>query len=413
MKRNLSNFRLPLSWFLLGGYFCLAPVCWLPWKVDYEMAALLKCAMATLLFGINGKQLVKMIFQKDGNDSLLGLLLLLGSLFLLTGLQMLRGQAWQSIVNWKHLATYGYGVGTVWVVAALYSSYPEPVVRVLKLGLISVAALSFFTLTNRWFRFPTWSAPQFLPLDTHLMLAGFSFHKNGWSNSIAFYVPLVALFLNEKSNRPRHFMVAGLLVFPILLSQFYVSGRAGLLASGLSLFVLLWTGHRKMLLGMLPAGVLMAGLNFDYIFTHLRFDRELTSGRIDQYALFFKGFLEKPRWGWGFSGAGRFLRMNGVNHPMHNEWFRIFLDFGVFNGMLSMVFIGYVVYLIRRMHRRQPETKALNFAVSFVLINGFVISLFEPLAILGAYQLWFPWWVCLGILAVRARARRSRPMSLS
>ena len=271
------------------------------------------------------------------------------------------------------------------------------------------------------------------PLDQgRVGIHGFGIKPTSWSISLAFFLPLTLLPLTTSRNWRR--LAPVVIVAAILVaSQFVSGGRTGLLGSLIAIIAvgLILSGSRWARLALL-AGILIAGgivfsrdtysrhLSIDQLFTDPLYEETddywegvtgleaFSTGRIQGYETALDMIAQRPFHGHGIEQV-IIVTPVGEHIEIHNLWLKWATYSGVLAPLLFAVMAGVIVYngagLLRvRGGRRLPA------AMFLIVTLGLLATLFEPEALLGAFQYTAIWWAAAGVLVgLRARQREPSP----
>jgi hypothetical protein len=326
------------------------------------------------------------------------------------------------------LWTVYFGAGSGW-------SMP----RALFWSALMLAGICSLVVSNALIGWPDWRPPA--EFDTHLLsTAGFGARRTGWSNGISLFLPLLFIPLVDPAFRPTRRVLVGAIallgVCAIVGAQMVVAGRAGLLSSIIALTLLTWNllpRFRSLASAALVLSVLYllvsavshtGGTDIamprktndakESAAAHLRLDRiedshdftsvdRFSAGRLGamQYAITVGS--KRPLLGYGFGHA-----VYGGS-DIHNLWLKLWLEAGLLLPMLLAVVIFRLLRSTRIDGRapRAPSSPSVVTLAKIVLLQGVVISMFEPNALIGSFQATAVWWACAGLVA-RCRATNPR-----
>lgn len=280
-----------------------------------------------------------------------------------------------------------------------------------------------------------WATDGIPPLDQgNFGIHGFGVKATGWSISLAFFLPLVLLPTVASHDWRRMALLVGVAAL-LIGSQFVSGGRTGILGSLITVIVLalILSGTRWTALSIL-AGILITGgiaLSQDAYSRHLSVDRIFTppsdaidywgtpgdlesglkafsTGRIQGYETAFEMIARRPFHGHGIEQV-TIVTPFGEHIEIHNLWLKWATYSGVFAPLLFLVMAGVIVRdgagLLRvRGGRRLPA------AMFLIVVLGLLATLFEPEALLGAFQYTAIWWAAAGVLVgLRARQAEAPP----
>ena len=287
------------------------------------------------------------------------------------------------------------------------------VTRLFRLAVGIVTFFALLTLSNLLLGWPNWTAP-YENTRVFLHLTGFNMKRTGWSNGLALFFPLVALFLvpvAKTSLRRLYRVFFHVAVIAIIGSQLVCGGRAGLLASIVSgCILLLFSPARKAFLIVALTVIAASLLMSDYLFEHLRLYRLATAqmsvstldsfsaGRMGGYLIALELIAQRPLLGHGFGRV--VLEDFGIGYTdVHNLWLRLAAESGI---LLPVTFGGFIASLVARVRSLFrdiiPSERLLIFVLSAVVLNGVVVSMFEPNSLIGTFQNSAVWWAAVGVL---------------
>ena len=273
-----------------------------------------------------------------------------------------------------------------------------------------------------------WAVYGTSPLDQgRLGIHGFGIKPTSWSISLAFFLPLALLPLAD-SRGWRRLALVGVVAALLVASQFVSGGRTGLLGSLIAVITvgLILSGSRWVALSLL-AGLLIAGgvvLSRDTYSRHLSLDRLLadpthaaddywegvtgleafSTGRIQGYETALDMIARRPFHGHGLEQV-MIVTPVGEHIEIHNLW----LKWATYGGVLAPLLFAVMAVAIVRDGigaLRARGGKRLPAAMLLIVALGLLATLFEPEALLGAFQYTALWWAAAGVL-VGLRARRA------
>lgn len=273
-----------------------------------------------------------------------------------------------------------------------------------------------------------WAVYGTSPLDQgRLGIHGFGIKPTSWSISLAFFLPLALLPLAD-SRGWRRLALVGVVAALLVASQFVSGGRTGLLGSLIAVITvgLILSGSRWVALSLL-AGLLIAGgvvLSRDTYSRHLSLDRLLadpshvaddywegvtgleafSTGRIQGYETALDMIARRPFHGHGLEQV-MIVTPVGEHIEIHNLW----LKWATYGGVLAPLLFAVMAVAIVRDGigaLRARGDKRLPAAMLLIVALGLLATLFEPEALLGAFQYTALWWAAAGVL-VGLRARRA------
>lgn len=291
---------------------------------------------------------------------------------------------------------------------------------------VILAALSGMALVGTLSRVPDWtSLCTWDPVDA----IGFgSAYTTAWSNGLALFLPVAALFsFSSKGRWPSAWEAVGMVGAVVLMgSQFVSGGRGGLLVSiaCIAAFAIRPSTRRLAAVAAL-AGLSLAGKVYldQSCFEHLRLDHlvlpdviegavnpdaaaktildYISTRRISGYMRGLAEIMERPLLGHGL----RQVMLDtpwGEQTEIHNLW----LKWAVYTGISApLCFFIMVVLVLRRgwrIFRDEAGTGASrdqSFALGLILVLGLAISMLEINIPIGAFQISSIWWAAAGSLA--------------
>lgn len=245
----------------------------------------------------------------------------------------------------------------------------------------------------------------------HLWISGFGSLRTGWSNGVALYVAPLALAFGRKNTGLWIALkvCAAAAIGAIVITQYTVGGRAGLLASLIILgFTFNQQGKRKYLIALSAIAAMLILSNIDSVYTQMRISREegtqhhkadnlntISAGRLQGSMIGLEKAMESPLFGNG-------LQSIIIGHDeIHNLWIRLAAECGFFAPIVLLCIVYKILraaYATSRANRNRPETRfRLNIYIGG-LVAGVFISMLEPRMILGTFQTSIMWWVFAGIV---------------
>lgn len=232
--------------------------------------------------------------------------------------------------------------------------------------------------------------------NSSLGQSGLGGYRTGWSNSIFLYVPFLAIiYLKEKEALKRYgYLIA---IAAILILQYKCAGRAGLIASLLSLLLLFRKKTWAFVFLVLAGGIAVLSLGEEAIKSNFRMDEasinvkkgtseldRISSGRIQGYDASLKLLMENPIIGYGFNRNEDVLELYRVKVEVHNTYLKRWLE-----GGLAMIFnIFLIFFLVQKEYRRKisgMDSTFRTFAVIFLFVP-LLIALMEPNYLIGSFQ---------------------------
>lgn len=409
---------LKLIWF---SYFCLAPLAWLPipglsWSLLYNLKlALVGGGVALTWSFLLSKNQLRFPLGILGPMGLL-MMLLIGMFGFIQAADMSDG-----IRRYKDIVL---GFLMLWTMY-MYGRRTDDVMSLLFWSAAVVGALCCLTVLAKLTGFPPWNAPA--KFDSHpISYLGFGGKRGNWASSIALYVAPLIYYLAIQKRSLLIKLIAATACLGIIGSQFAVSGRTGLVAS---LYIILCTmlfvfkSYKSFIaitiLGIV--GLMSMGLDVSEIASEqLRLDNverrvdnnasamellnALSTGRIYQFFMTLDLIASKPLFGYGFGAE-----VYGMD--VHNLWLRLAFEGGVF---LPLIFLLIIIKILKAVSAKNllraaaKEDKSLFLQATAVarkrkilgysVIAGVIMTMLQPNAILGSFQVTAMWWVCAGLL---------------
>ena len=305
------------------------------------------------------------------------------------------------------------------------SSFDLPYEKIFFIAALVVAIHCVLVDSSYFFGFPNWRGPSHF-VAPQLSVSGFGALRTGWSNGVSLFVPFLCGAFFFKRTKTFVKVVALFSIVMIITSQIIVAGRAGLIASLISLVYLIYQKKNKLGLFAFFFIALFLLVEFsDYFITLMRvepvashgvsteFLDDVSAGRLSSGLFAIKMASKKMLFGYGFGN----FKIHGME--VHNLWLRLFVEGGIFLPALFIV----ILLLIMRNARKLVSILLINFEVTSerdlsyyyvlnaVLIAGFFISLFEPRALLGSFQTSSIWWASAGVVLAQNDKRLLGTMS--
>lgn len=399
---------------LMALYLGTSPVYWLP-GLPLEIVSALKLSVLALALSILWIKTLtaRRLLIPRGLFGIMGFVILFSTM--VPGLWF---AATPSIAVSRTLDMV-YGFIMLWTFYFLTKAGGNPIAIFVVAARI-IVMFATLVLTSYLFSVPDWSAPSGL-YGRHISVAGFGSGRTGWSNGLALLFPFVLMStLGIVKRRSAVVILRVVLGGAIIGSQFAVGGRAGLLASLITicLFVIAAAKGRDRVgaaMALCVAGVVIADSAVDHLrinrldFDEMSFEQidHFSAGRLEGFRQAIQLVKVKPVIGHGFGGYeldyGSYAKGGTA---IHNLWLRMFVESGI---MLPFAFLMIVTTLLwngwRYRHRnlvlpQMPQRKRWhNVALLAVLINGVVISMLEPNILLGTFQNSAIWWAVAGVVA--------------
>jgi len=378
MLKKLLNFSIIL-------YISFAPVYWLP-GISISQFRIVKIGVFALILGLYLFMITTKCVRVKKLPNILNLIYWLLIITLLPSISVSMKDI-SSIDVISELLNYIFNYFALLLGYNYLFIYQDLDEFKFQFPVIVIAILSVLTISN----FIT-GIPDYVVDKQPLWMTGFTNKRTGWSGGIAQLVPMGLILCNKRNL---YSLIGIISILIIIVSQYFSGGRGGLIASlfSITLFVFFYA-NRKVKIVTIIAISICCFYFFDFINIAMRLDTgNFSSDRVGQYLEFLKYFPKRPFTGYGLEGSSTILG----GHELHNVWLRLILDYGIFNGLISlMLIIGIVVYLFKRM----LIIKRNYYIVGLFCLNSSIIliSMVEPKVIFGVFQLWFPWWFFTGIL---------------
>lgn len=296
--------------------------------------------------------------------------------------------------------------------------------KILKISAFIISGFAAYSLVGM-FGSLSWRQPAdlgFFDVST----AGFGGLRTGWSNGLSLYIAFSLAWVYSKDSliKFNRSLLAITMAGTIFISQYMVGGRAGLLASLVSLVVLahyLIPPANRVLVYVIFSAVVVAAAG-QAVYEHLRIDRlvsnesldvdtldHFSANRITTYRFAFKKISEKPLFGHGFGNA------NVVGgSEIHNVWLKHGAEAGLLFLAAELLFVLKFMLPFPRPKRiqssyvvfsRQARLYAFCWAA---LLSGLVISMLEPRMLFGSFQTSAIWWCAAGVLvAIQGKSHRA------
>lgn len=296
------------------------------------------------------------------------------------------------------------------------------ITKLMKLATVIIALFCLISLLGALSPAYAWRQPAMIgPFD--VTQAGFGGLRTGWSNGTALYVPFAFLWCLNRRGRLSLVgcLVAVAIVLSIVASQYMVGGRAGLLASMVSLVVLahylIPAGKRTV--GYVVVALVVVTLSGPAVYQHLRLDRlmqdsgevgidtldHFSANRITTYLFALEMMVERPLTGHGFGKA------NIGEHEIHNVWLKHGAEGGILLLMAELLLVFKILFPTPRrshstgMRYAPPPVNQPYVYLWATLLSGFVISMLEPGMLFGSFQVGAVWWCAAGALTALHRYR--------
>ena len=402
-----SDSRLSVQILLLGLYFGLAPVYWLP---GISISSLRAVKFVLIALGLSVVYSKSMLLSKPIFPS--GMVGPLGLMFLLISAFPAFLLAPTNSIILSNLLEYFMGFIVLWCFYLIQKHEGDNFI-LYKISVFLILIFSVLTVVNFMTGIPKLYAPvEFI--EKPLWVAGFGAGRTGWSNGITYYAVISLCFAFTSSRKSVRFVYLAAFM-GIFLSQLIAAGRAGILVSIVApiLFLILLKKWRLVLVMSLVLIVLVVyagGMLTD----SLRFNRLLTSevtmkqidhfsaGRISGYLFAIDLATKEPLFGYGFGHEKvKYETQFESGKEIHNLWLKLLVEGGIFLPLSFLMFSSYVLIKINRNVKYLLITSANNVefvALYCVFISGIIISMFEPNALIGSLQVSAIWWAAIGSL---------------
>lgn len=223
--------------------------------------------------------------------------------------------------------------------------------------------------------------------------------RTGWSIGIAFYVPFILLKIKNSTKKYKTILIVPLLI--LLISQYLVGGRSGLLSSIIiiGIFLIVYKKWKTLSIALITIFLIYSTVSiktYGDIEKNLRFGSYLTNtnsdfsgGRFYQYRTALKNISENP-----ISGNGiRSFSVHETGGDLHNTWLKFWYE----SGILLPLFFLYMIYLNIK-NKLLYKRNDFVIAALLCIVTGIIISMFEPGTILGTFQNSVLFWFSFGII---------------
>lgn len=400
---------------LLSVYIGLSPVYWWPFipaEVFYYFKFTLVALAVITVISVSAQR--SSLSIPHGYSGIIGFLII----FFAAVPGLIQGERMGSLIFIKDISL---GFTMMWAIY-LYVQVNENIWYILYFSAIIVALHCVLVTSSAAIGIPNWQAPADIrasELTADLMVSGFSTLRTGWSQGVALFLPIfLVAFWRSPVKRFLERLCIFVLSSAIVLSQFIVAGRAGILASMIQIFVI-GTLMRRFFTsaGMLAIIIAVVSFNPQIVQEHLRFGRlddgrphgldRFSAGRVSSGIESLQWAMESPLFGHGIKTG----RWDGPE--IHNLWLRLWVDAGIFLpaafAVLVAVFLGKAAVLYRRSEEERDGQYEVAIASIAIFIGGVTISFFSPATLLGAFQNSAVWWVCAGAVCGYFDLSRQRP----
>ncbi|MBU4259809.1 MAG: hypothetical protein KKB23_04405 [Proteobacteria bacterium] len=398
-----------LATFILGLYLGLSPVYWWPGVSPRTFAAFKFLLVFTGVLVVWVKVLI------NGQLALpRGLLGPFGFILLLVA--SIGGIAQCDIsVSFIRIKDYLLSFVMLWTFF-VYQRNGNDASRVFLIAGFILAAHCFLVVVSKVAGVPRWSGPREF-VAPELWVSGFGSLRTGWSNASALFVPVLAAYFLDVYKRSAAVRIGALLALvSIVGSQLVVAGKAGILASLISIpMMLMMIPERRKLLVVYLVIVVLASVGLaGYMYKSMSLEQvqqqkqamnkldKFSAGRVSSDLKALELAADRPFQGYGF---GNFT-FKGT--AIHNLWIRLLVDSGLFLPLILCLIVFVIFRILWR--NRLEYCSSLTFRTSDeerrptliyyygsnVIMLGILISMLEPSFILGAFQPSAVWWAVAG-----------------
>ena len=278
-----------------------------------------------------------------------------------------------------------------------------------------IGIISLLTITNYFFNIPDWVSPiEKLRIErlftehnisnieeNRLHSTGFGIGRTGWASTLALFIPLCFVCIKHNYKPLKVKILMG-----IILASIFISGsRGGLLSCAIIIIMyLIQTLTEKITYGkitllflLIPIIGFILIIHESFFIEHLRLDvSDLTTGRGNQYELIPSMIDSMGFWGLGENGTRFFLNKYGIEHELHNAYFRNFIDYGWLVGILIFLYTYSLVKIVFKSYRNGKTS--FEKIIPLIILSGLVSACFEPGAIFASRMWYITWWFFLGVL---------------
>jgi O-antigen ligase len=252
-------------------------------------------------------------------------------------------------------------------------------------------------------------------------VSGFNTQSTGWSHGVALYVPFLAVVAVTSVRRKATVAIAAATL--IIVGQFIVFGRGGILIAIMGVLVVLAVRYRGRMNWLLVVAVLLLvpiaamatgspepdpfarseGLGFEQL-------DKFSSSRLDLLQRGSAMIADRPLTGYGFGND--WIKGRAFELQIHVTWLRMTIQGGVAFPIVLLAIVLTVIAQAVRVLRSATRTgdPLPILATILVLFGGMVASFIEPSAIIGAFHASALWWAAAGVttrLAYDATMRRT------
>ncbi len=397
-------------------YLSISPVYWVPWLSVNSFTILKYFLVACGLFFVFLYHLsLKEFFLPKGVFGPIGFVFLLlsaSSGFFLT-------PDFYSIV--RTFFDFLMGFVFLWCFYLLQRKN-EKNFEIFSVPVIVLAILGAMSVANYLTGVPSLYAPTEF-YEQALWTSGFGASRTGWSNGISLYA-VWAICFAMTSQRASYRFIFFFAYVCLLGSQIVCAGRAGILVSLLAPPLYAMATRKGKLLFLQLVIFLALFLCFgNLVKDSLRVDRlqasslsletidYFSANRISSY-IYALDLSKDQIWGYGFGRDD--LKFRG-KYEIHNLLLRFLVEGGILLSLSFLIFLISIFFLKDKCGRylffllpRNPQIASLY----VVILSGVLISMFEPNALVGSFQLSCLWWASVGSLLGLRRHCLSETSSL-
>ena len=284
-------------------------------------------------------------------------------------------------------------------------------------AVIIISLFALLTVLNKLARLPDWYAPSIFQNHSVILplsITGFSSSRTNWSNGLALYVPIVTFLYMARplKNSILQSTFYFVMIASIIGSQIVIGGRAGLLASFVTLISVLFMYSSKRRFIFIIAGSIVTAYFFsdESLLRHFRLfnisnlhDLNYVSAyRVEGIIIAGDAIREEIVFGHGINSI-RYEDPAGNLLYIHNTWLKWMSEFGIIMPLFFLAMIGIILCRTVRTASRYMDTKNIDgmnlvIGMGFVVITGIIISLFEADVFLGSFNNIAIWWAAIGII---------------
>lgn len=283
-------------------------------------------------------------------------------------------------------------------------------------AVVIISFLSLFPVVHKFTGLPDWEAPlsvQQVVFNEPFFITGFGARRTGWSGGLAFYLPIAVFLFMARSVKNSVFRqilcitMAGCIFF----SQIVSGGRAGILASFITLEAWILTLRQRLIALVLVVSIAVFSFYFSEFWIELfrlpdqwtdinRDDLDSFSNRrISGYVVAIENIQEQPFFGYGIDQI--IVVEQGIPLRIHNVWLKWAVEFGIFMPMWFFFMISIVLVRAARIFKRLKRNRVdrgLVTASGLMVIVGIFVSMFEPGTLIGSFHYSAIWWAAVGVI---------------